>query len=99
MQSNEIKALIKQQCSTLLKQHPETEELFIDPQQLTFEDMSGVDITLWAVIRKDEYYITFDVNTAQYGLGFKNIFNILIFLGEYKNPLDAYQDLISRTEM
>jgi hypothetical protein len=96
MDSSEITKLIQKDVAVLQNRFKETTALFLEPRLCQFEDFSGNLLNLWAILKKEEYLITFDEKTGRYGLAFKNIFNDLVFLGDYKSLSDTYENLISR---
>lgn len=96
MNSSEIENLIQKDASVLQEQFYETAHLFLEPRLYQFEDFSGNLLNLWVILKKEEYLITFDEKSNRYGLAFKNIFNHLVFLGNYKSLPDTYEKLISR---
>ena len=96
MESSEIVKLIQKDATVLQNQFNETAGLFLEPRLCQFEDFSDNLLNLWVIFKKEEYLITFDEKSSRYGLAFKNIFNHLVFLGNYKSLQDTYENLISR---
>lgn len=96
MDSSEIKNLIQKDATALQNKFKETEALFLEPRLYQLEDFSGDLLNLWVILKKEEYLITFDEKNSRYGLAFKNIFNELVFLGNYKSLSDTYESLINR---
>lgn len=96
MDSSEIKIQIQKDAAVLQNLFKETAALFLEPRLCQFEDFNGNLLNLWVILKKEEYLITFDEKQSRYGLAFKNIFNHLVFLGNYKSLQDTYENLISR---
>jgi hypothetical protein len=96
MDSSDIKNLIQKDAAALQNQFKETEVLFLEPRLYQLEDFSGNLLNLWVILKKEEYLITFDEKNSRYGLAFKNIYNQLVFLGNYKSLSETYESLVSR---
>lgn len=98
MENSEIRNSIKKDVSELQNHYKEAAPFFIDPKLIEFEDVGGNNLKLWAIFKKDEYFITFNPQNRHYGLAFRNILNILIYLGDYGSLTDSYENLISQNE-
>ncbi len=98
MNENDIKIKIISELDGIIESKGEIQKLIVEPSLVTFEALDGGDRELWIVGRKEEYFIVFDEKTSNFGLAFKNIVNLMVFLGLEGSLFDAYQMLISREE-
>ncbi len=98
MNSIEIRKITGNDAAALQGQFKESAAFFLEPQLCDVEDFSGDIIKLWIILKKEEFLITFNENSRFYGLAFKNIFNQLVYLGDYKSLSDAYYNLVNRNE-
>jgi len=98
MNAEEISTTIRQSVQVLATHKEAIESLLVEPQQETFESMRGDERPLWIIAKKEEYYITFDDISAQYGIAFRNIIGTMVYLGDDGTITDAYETLISREE-
>lgn len=98
MNIEEIRDRIAQDVA-MVTEHKETlGTILVEPQQETFESMRGDEKPLWIIAKKEEYYITFDDMSTQYGIAFRNIIGTMVYLGNDGSIIDAYERLISREE-
>jgi hypothetical protein len=98
MNADEVKARVEHDVQGLLEHKDEIEKLVVLPSTETFQSMDGDDRRFWIVGRGEEYYITFDESSGRYGLAFKNILGLLVYLGEDGGIADAYLTLTTREE-
>lgn len=98
MNENDIKIKIINDLDEITESKVEIQKLIVEPSLVKFEALEGGDCDLWIVGRKEEYFIVFDEKTGNFGLAFKNIVNLMVFLGLDGTLFDAYQMLISREE-
>ncbi|NLE01085.1 MAG: hypothetical protein GX640_14555 [Fibrobacter sp.] len=98
MEKELVKESVERDCNSLKDYKKEILQCLLEPSLGNFEDMSGTEVKLWIIGRKEEYLITLNPENAKYGVGFKNIYNEYIYLGDNDSLSDAYEIIISREE-
>lgn len=98
MNIDEIKANVQSELNEATVHKNEIQKLLVEPSKAVFESMDGVDRDLWTVGQKEEYSIVYDESNGMYGLAFRNIVNLMVYLGTDGSLSDAYDTLISREE-
>lgn len=98
MNVDEMKSNVQSELDTATVHKNEIQQLIVEPFKSVFESMDGVDRELWTVGQKEEYCIVYDESSGMYGLAFKNIVNLMVYLGSDGSLSDAYDTLISREE-
>lgn len=98
MNVDQIKANVLSELDDATAHKNEIQKLIVEPSKAVFESMDGVDRELWTVGQKEEYCIVYDESNGMYGLAFKNIVNLMVYLGSDGSLSDAYDTLISREE-
>jgi hypothetical protein len=98
MNVDKIKANVQSELNEATVHKNEIQKLIVEPSKAVFESMDGVDRELWTVGQKEEYSIVYDESSGMYGLAFKNIVNLMVYLGSDGSLSDAYDTLISREE-
>jgi hypothetical protein len=98
MNIDEIKANVQNELNEATVHKNEIQKLIVEPSKAVFESMDGVDRELWTIGQKEEYCIVYDESNGMYGLAFKNIVNLMVYLGSDGSLSDAYDTLISRED-
>lgn len=98
MNVDEMKSNVQSELDAATVHKNEIQQLIVEPFKSVFESMDGVDRELWTVGQKEEYCIVYDESSGMYGLAFKNIVNLMVYLGSDGSLSDAYDTLISREE-
>ncbi len=74
----------------------EIEQYLIPPQKVCFMDLEGNKTELWIVLKKNEYLLAFDETYGDYGIGYRNITDELVYSGHVGSIYEAYGRLIKR---
>ncbi|KMQ49377.1 hypothetical protein CHISP_3708 [Chitinispirillum alkaliphilum] len=74
----------------------EIEQYLIPPQKVSFMDLQGEETELWIVLKKNEYLLAFDETYGDYGIGYRNITDELVYSGHEGSIYEAYGRLINR---
>ena len=98
MSVDEIKSKVQSELDDATVHKNEIQQLIVEPSKAVFESMDGIDRELWIIGKKEEYCIVYDESNGRYGLAFRNIVNLMVYLGDDGSLSDAYDTLISREE-
>jgi hypothetical protein len=98
MNIDQIKSTVQSESDAVSIHKSEIQKLLVEPSKAVFESMDGVDRELWTIGKKEEYCIVYDESNGRYGLAFRNIVNLMVYLGDDGSLADAYDTLISREE-
>jgi hypothetical protein len=98
MNIDQIKSNVQSELDAATVHKSEIQKLLVEPSKAVFESMDGVDRELWTIGKKEEYCIVYDESNIRYGLAFRNIVNLMVYLGDDGSLSDAYDTLISREE-
>jgi len=96
MNESQIENRVKQDLESAAMHKDELQKIVITPHRENLQFFDKEDAECWVVASKDEYVITFDDAEGVYGLAFKNIFNILVYLGDEGSLAEAFDAYLSR---
>ncbi|HMA64243.1 MAG TPA: hypothetical protein VKO63_03550 [Chitinispirillaceae bacterium] len=98
MNESQVDSKVKSDLELVAVHKEELQNIVIAPVREVFQFFDREDTELWVVGSKDEYVITFDEKENIYGLAFRNIFKVFVYLGDEGSLADAYQAYLSRNE-
>ncbi len=98
MNESQVDSRVKKDLEQAAVFKEELQKMVVTPVREVFQFFDREDTELWVVGSKDEYVITFDEKENVYGLAFRNIFKVLVYLGDEGSLVDAYQAYLSRNE-
>ncbi|MFP4015260.1 MAG: hypothetical protein ACLFVQ_14320 [Chitinispirillaceae bacterium] len=96
MVSENVVELIKNELEACGDLKEDIESSLVDPESGVYEDMNGRVVSLWLVIKKNEYAVVYDERKKSFGVAFRNIFGQMIYIGAEGSLPDAYQGMVNR---